>query len=118
MSILNENDVYQNAEQSIIDRLAEQIEQNIQNELINKADKPLVDYLYSKITFLLEESGNLHAQLHLMQTKMREMEDQLNNCLRLDNLIHGNDYYRNEVRDVWGTRVDTVDSPQYDDAGV
>jgi hypothetical protein len=118
MSLLDENEVFQNAEQSIIDRLSTQIEQNIRDELTKKADAALLNYLSDRINHLLDKTDDMYAQLQIMQDKMREMEGQLNNCLRLDNLIYGNDNYRNEARDVWCGRVDTVDSAQYDDAGV
>lgn len=118
MSLLDEEEVFQNAEQNIIDKLSKQIEQNIRDELSKKADLSFLNYLNDRINHLQEKNDDLYTQLHMIQNKMREMVCQLNNCLRLDNLIYGNDNYRNEARDVWSARVDTADSPQYDDAGV
>lgn len=113
MSILNENDVYQNAEQSIIDKLMKQI----QDELVKKADLVLLNYHQDRISYLLEENNSLRCQLLEMQDKIRGMESQLNNCLKLDNLMYGNDYYRNETRDVWCAPSDSTNQTQYDVAG-
>ena len=118
MSLLDEEEVFQNVEQSIIDRLAVQIEQKIRDELNKKADATFLNYLKDRIDYLTEKNDDLQCQLHEMQFKIREMEGQLNNCLRLDNLIYENNKYRNEARDVWCGRVDTADSAQYDVAGV